>query len=355
MDRDRHLIGTPQGALDLRSGRLLPPDHGFQVSMRTAAEFRGLDLPTPDVDRVFRTIFNDDPEMLRFFQLFLGSAITGEKTETYACFTGSGANGKSLTLDWIRAALGPQYYLQADKSLFFGVPRNTGGATPYLADLLSRRLAVVQENDAHQDPLNIAELKRNTSTSAFTVRRLYQDPFELDPTHTQILATNSLPKFDGTDYAIVRRCLVVPFRVQFKHGAEYDSGNPLHRPADLELANFLHGEQRCSQLLTWMVRGAVDWYASGCPKLAARTPAIMKVAKSAYVEENDPLGAFISDHCILDQGCYILETDFTARAPHVPGGIRPMMQRKQLERKRVNIDHARKWVWWGLKWATHDM
>ena len=350
MDRDRHLLGTPQGVLDLRHGHLLSGGHGFQVSMTTAADYHGLDLPTPDVERVFQTIFDGDVEMVRFFQLFLGSAITGEKTETYACFTGSGANGKSLTLDWIRAALGAQYYLQGDKSLFFGVPRNTGGATPYLADLLSRRLAVVQENDVQQDPLNIAELKRNTSTSPFTARRLYQDPFELDPTHTQILATNSLPKFDGTDYAIVRRCIVIPFRIQFKHGGEYDPTKPLHRQAELDLDKHLHTPECRSQLLTWMVRGAMDWYAAACPKLAAHTPKVMAEAKRAYVEENDPIEGFMADHCTRDPDGWICEAEFNSRAPHITGGIKPMLERKQLVRVRKSVDGKQKWGWRGLRW-----
>lgn len=44
-----------------------------------------------------------------------------------------------------------------------------------------------------------------------------------------------------------------------------------------------------------MARGAVDWYAAGCPKLVAQTPRVMQTAKSAYVEENDPLGNFIAE------------------------------------------------------------
>ena len=291
MDRDRHLLGAPEGVIDLRTGCIMDPGHGFRVSMRTKAAYRGLDLPTPDVERVFRTIFDDDDEMVRWFRLFLGMALTGEKTETYACFTGSGANGKSLTLDWIHQTLGSQYFCEADRSIFFGA-RQIGGATPYLADLLSRRLAVFQESDPTQDPLNVAELKRNTSTSPFTVRRLYGDPFELDPTHTQILATNSLPRFDGTDYAIVRRCVVVPFHMQFKHGEEFDPRNPLHRHADVGLDAFLHAAPRCEQLLAWMIGGAVDWYAAGRPKLSAQTPEVMREAKRAYVEDNDPLGSF---------------------------------------------------------------
>ena len=349
MDRDRHLLGTPDGVVDLRTGCILPPGHGFQVSMRTRAKFGGLDVPTPDVDRVFTTIFNGDQDMVRWFQLFLGMAITGEKTETYACFTGSGANGKSLTLDWIHQVVGSQYYCEADRSIFFGA-RHTGGATPYLADLLSRRLAVFQECDPTQDSLNIADLKRNTGNSPFTARRLYCPPFEVDPTHTQILATNSLPQFDGTDYAVVRRCVVVPFHMQFKHGAEYDHTQPLHRPADAGLESFLHAPERCCQLLTWMVTGAVEWYAAGTPKLSAQTPDVMKEAKRAYVEDNDPVGAFISENCTPDPSGWVSEQDFNSRAPQVSGGMKPLLERKGLLRVRQCVDGKRSWGWKGLTW-----
>ena len=351
MDRDRHVLGTPDGVVDLRTGLILAPGHGLQVSMRTKAKYAGLDLPTTDVERVFTTIFDGDQPMVRWFQLFLGMTLTGEKTETYACFTGSGANGKSLTLDWIHQAIGSQYYCEADRSIFFGA-RQGGGATPYLADLLSRRLAVFQECDPTQDPLNTAELKRNTGNSPFTARRLYCAPFELDPTHTQILATNSLPKFDGTDYAVVRRCVVVPFHMQFKHGAEYDPTQPFHRPADVGLEAFLHAPARCEQLLVWMIKGAVDWYAAGTPKLSAQTPQVMQDAKRAYVEDNDPLGSFIAEHCVVNPTGTVVAKVFNERAPNLPQGVAPVMAKKGFPRKKKGPAQQQQWCYVGLSWLA---
>ena len=113
LDRDRHLLGTPNGVLDLRTGDLLPSTDRARVSMTVRPKWRGLDTPTPDVDAFFRMIFDDDAAMVDYMQALLGAAVTGERLEVYVCFVGAGANGKGVTVGWLRHVLGP-YYHEAD-------------------------------------------------------------------------------------------------------------------------------------------------------------------------------------------------------------------------------------------------
>ena len=137
MDRDRHLMGAPNGIIDLRTGALLEPGAGKQafVSMRTKCDYRGLGHPTPDVDSFFGSVFDGDREMIDFFRLFLGQSITGEKTELFACFTGQGANGKSVTLDWIAATLGPLLHPRGPVPLLRRPQVGWGDALPGRAPL----------------------------------------------------------------------------------------------------------------------------------------------------------------------------------------------------------------------------
>ena len=127
-----------------------------------------------------------------------------------------------------------------------------------------------------------------------------QDPFDLDPTHTQILATNSLPATDSTDQALLRRCMVVAFRLKFKHPHEFDSEDANHRNADESLPRRVETDSDFhEQMLAWLVRGAVRWYGTGTPILVDSAPPVLKAAKEAYKTENDALGGWIMDNCTV--------------------------------------------------------
>ena len=62
------------------------------------------------------------------------------------------------------------------------------------------------------------------------------------------------------------------------------------------------------------------------------------------------LDDFIADHCTLDPAGHIHEKDLKARGPHVPGGIKPLMERKAFTRRQVYVDGVRKWAYRGLAW-----
>ena len=82
-----------------------------------------------------------------------------------------GANGKSIAVDWLNRTLG-DYYLSASRYIFFG-DKEGSGATPWLAALKGKRIAVVEETDTGHSHLHAADLKRNTGIGTFPARKLY--------------------------------------------------------------------------------------------------------------------------------------------------------------------------------------
>ena len=336
LDRDRHLLGTPDGALDLRMGELVPPDRFPPVSMSVRPRWRGLDTPTPDVDAFFKMVFADDAAMVDYMQALLGATITGERLEVYVCFVGAGANGKGVTVGWLRHVLGA-YYKEADPYIFFGDKRSGTGPTPALAELDRKRLAVVDESNP-TDELNLAIVKRVTGTDVISCRQLYRDPVEMPVTHTQILLTNNLPKFDVDDQALERRIVVVPFGLKFVKDADFDEGDAKQRRADPTLARFLEGDSPSEQLLVWLVRGAMRFYAAG-NKLPPKPEAVREVERG-YYHENDLLGQVIEETCTPGEGLSVPSTSFNAMAKGrgVGHGIKPAMAKRGFPQKTVRID-----------------
>ena len=347
MDRDRHLLGTPDGALDLRTGQLIPAAEFPPVSMSVRPRWRGLDTPTPDVDAFFRMIFADDSAMVDYMQALLGATITGERLEVYVCFVGAGANGKGVTVGWLRHVLGA-YYKEADPYIFFGDKRSGTGPTPALAELDRKRLAVVDESNP-TDELNLAIVKRVTGTDVISCRQLYRDPVEMPVTHTQILLTNNLPKFDVDDQALERRIVVIPFGLKFVKDADFDAANLKQRRADPTLARFLEGDSPSEQLLVWLVHGAMRFYATG-NRLPPK-PQAVRDAERGYYRDNDLLGQIIEELCECGDGYHVSVTllNSAARARGAPSALKNAMQLRghTLSMKRVNGQLTR--VYNGLK------
>ena len=91
------------------------------------------------------------------------------------------------------------------------------------------------------------------------------------------LVTNHRPRVEGDDDAIWRRLLLVPFTVNFI-GREDTTLDAQLEPN--------------SGILTWAVRGCIDWQGGGLAPPAAVTQATYE-----YRADEDQLGAFLTEHC----------------------------------------------------------
>jgi phage/plasmid-associated DNA primase len=87
-----------------------------------------------------------------------------------------------------------------------------------------------------------ALIKQLTSGDRVRARRMREDLWEFDPTHTVIVAANRRPEVRGTDKGIWRRIKIVPWEVMIPDG-ERDPKLPekLEREQDV-LASFIYDE-----------------------------------------------------------------------------------------------------------------
>ena len=305
LDKDLDVVGAPNGIVCLKTGELLKGTPDQYVSKQVGVAFGGLDLPTPDVDAFFDSIFNGDRDVVAWLQRYLGYGLTGHTKEAkFVIFWGAGSNGKSLLSDMLQGVFG-DYYKSMARECLFNSDRRSGGASPHLAELQGVRLGVVDES-RETDALDTAIIKQVTGSSTINCRPLYKNNVVFKLTHKPLLLTNHKPAFNTDDGGMLRRLALVPFQNVYKAQEDFDSQNPHHRLRDSDLGDRLLSEPVSTQFLTWLVKGAVAWYNEGL----GQTPELLDQARQAYVGENDLLSGFIASSCKVATGERVETTAF---------------------------------------------
>lgn len=155
-----------------------------------------------------------------------------------------------------------------------------------IADLFGRRLVVCQETEANH-ALAESVVKMLTGGDMITARRMREDFWNFRPTHKLVLCTNHKPRIKGTDHAIWRRIRLVPFNVRFEGDRK-----------DKSLPEALRKE--AEGILSWIVRGAVKWYAEGLTE-----PETVMESTRNYRNDSDLIGQFVVERCILGAMCSV--------------------------------------------------
>jgi putative DNA primase/helicase len=275
LDAQPYLLNVANGVLDLRDGRLLPHDPGLLLTKLAPVEYHP-NATAPLFDAYLERVLPDEP-VRRFVQRFLGYCLTAYVSEQVLVFLyGVGANGKTTLVNVVMGILG-DYAKQAAPDLLM---QRTGDHHPTeLADLLGARFVPTVEV---QEGRRLAEVlvKQLSGGDRLKARYMRQDFWEFDPTHKLVLVANHKPVVRGTDYAIWRRILMVPFVVTIP---------PDER--DPRLPEKLKAE--APGILRWLVEGCLAWQRDGL-----KPPATVVAATGDYQHEMDALGGWIDERCI---------------------------------------------------------
>jgi putative DNA primase/helicase len=275
LDADPFLLNTASGVLDLRTLELGEHEPSLLLTKMTGAAY---DPQAPGTAfRAFLERVQPDERMRRFLARLLGHALEGRVTEhILPIFHGEGANGKSTLTTAVVAALG-DYAGPADPELL--TARSFDAHPTGTADLCGLRLARVDETDAGRH-LGEGTVKRLTGGDRIKARRMREDFWSFDPSHTFLMLTNWKPVITGTDEGIWRRIRLVPWEEVIPPGER-----------DLKFGDRLVPE--LDAILAWLVSGYAEWKASGLDE-----PDAVIAATEFYRGESDAIRRFLGEECL---------------------------------------------------------
>ena len=279
LDADPFLLNCTNGTLDLRTGQLHPHDPADMLTKLAGAAYRE-NAAGPEFAKFLERV-QPKEQMRDYIARLLGHGLEGRVIEhVLGIHHGVGRNGKGTLIGTVTAALG-DYADAADPDLL--TARTFDAHPTSTADLYGLRLAILHETDKGRK-LAEATVKRLTGGDRLKARRMREDFWSFDPSHTFVMLTNHKPVISGTDEAIWARLRLVPWEVVIP---------PEER--DLGLADKLALE--LDAVLAWLVHGYQDWHTSGLGD-----PDEVMAATEAYRAESDALSRFLDQRCMVGHG-----------------------------------------------------
>ena len=289
LDADPYLLNCANGTLDLRTMTRRDHDPGDLLTKVTRAAWDP-GAASPEWD-AFLARVQPDEGMRAYLGRVTGLSLEGKITEhLFQVHYGGGSNGKTTFFEAISFTLG-DYAGPADPELL--TARDFAAHPTGTADLFGLRLALLHETDSGRR-LAEATVKRLTGGDRIKARRMREDFWSFEPSHTFAMLTNHRPVISGTDDGIWRRVRLVPWDVQIPDEEQDGTlGDRLQLDADAVLA--------------FLVDGYANWREQGLGD-----PGQVVKATGAWRGESDALGRFIEQCCITGKNFTVRSSELFA-------------------------------------------
>ncbi len=305
MDRNPWLLNVRNGVIDLRTGELRPHDPGLLITKLADVEYLGLDYVYPDWEGAVAQIAGEGDGDARmggagggfaggpvsaFLRRWFGYCATGDISEqVFVVHWGDGSNGKSTVLGTVSAVLG-DYAGTAAPQLLAASGQGPEAHPTGIADLWGKRMVTAHETKEGA-VLREDFIKQATGGDKIKARFMREDFFEFDPTHKIQMLTNAKPAVRGQDHGIWRRVLLVAYTQRFGTAEQVAAGEAT-AVGDSHLGARLASDAARSGVLSWIVRGAVEW-----ARVGLRAPDAVREASAVYREEQDRVGQWVHECC----------------------------------------------------------
>lgn len=222
LDTNCDLIGFDNGVYDLANMCFRDGTPDDMISMSTGYDYEEFSYDhklVKEIEDYFAKVMID-PNMRNYVLRLLASFLDGHvDQEQFAIWTGTGANGKSKTVELLQLALG-QYGGVMANTVLTRRQADAGRATPELADKKGVRFLVLQEPEG-DDQIYVGRMKEFTGGDEITGRALYSGVmFKYKPQFKLLLTCNKLPNIPSNDGGTWRRLRVTEWKSEFVKASE---------------------------------------------------------------------------------------------------------------------------------------
>jgi P4 family phage/plasmid primase-like protien len=223
-----------------------------------------------------------DREMQHYLQSYAGYAATGIAEEICAFFIGNGANGKTTFCNVLGGILGGFCAELNAESLLEQKGRQQNFD---LAAVEGARLVVARELPG--GTLNASTLKQLVDIGKLHIERKYEQPYDIERTHSLVIYANETPRVKDTSDGTWRRLHLV----RWEHAV----------PEDQRVENYHQRiiRDEAEGVMAWIVQGAIRYLANGLQK-----PAGVRQATENYRVAEDEIALFIAQCCVTGDKLY---------------------------------------------------
>lgn len=305
LDADHHLLNTPAGIVDLRTGALLEHDPKYLITRITSGNYRP-GYRHPDwTEKVADCL----PAVAwEYLQLRIGASIVSDShPDTMIFLYGpKGRNGKSsIGDDGVLPAIGDYGHL-APAHVLAGGGGKDGALSPDKAELRGRRFVLIEELEEGA-AFSSNEAKRLIGTGSVSARTLHEKPMTFNASHTLFATTNHEPNVPETTEAAWRRLLMIRFEKEYV----LNPTEPHQVLGDPGLKGRLRTNEsgQHDAIVTWLVEGAMRYYADPTAILKDREPAIVAEWTATWRAKADRVFAYFADRLEYDPDAAVATVD----------------------------------------------
>lgn len=257
-DKHKHLLNCKDCVVDLKNKKVLPHSSDLLMTQQTNSSLlNGFDYihNYKDMDTEAWTSSNiwtkfiwqcvsKDLEMANYLQRCLGYLLeTGNAEQVLLFFYGTGSNGKSLTLEVIKRALGD--YVGTLRSDIWNTNSNTSDVTLLSElNLAWNKRAVITSECPKNMALNEELVKKLTGETTIEVKKYHADIQHEETKFKPIIMSNYSLNINSSTDGIWRRVVLIPY---------LNYVGP--KDVDPELLDKLSTESVQSKVLAWLIAG----------------------------------------------------------------------------------------------------
>ncbi len=287
-DSEKHLLNCKNGVVDLRTGQLVTHSPSDRFTYCVPTDYKPGER-SELWDNLLLDWFQGDHEVMLYLQRAFGYTLTGESREECLFYLhGPGRSGKGTLINSVGGLLGAPLAQGVSFSAF----TSSGDTQNFrLAPLRAARMVTASES-RRGERLNESIVKQLTGRDAIQAAHKYGQPFTFTPMFKLWFMSNEPPKGDVDDDAFWYRVRL--FTLTKSHMGGEDNG----------IKDRLTERANREGILSWLIFGAMRWYARGLGTVAA----INANTANARAEQDHVL-QWLAERCIAHESA---ETDTTA-------------------------------------------